>query len=171
MITIIGARGKIEDLEAMLVKLNDFSKSHNLTIQLLDAKMVYGKMHLQSAVHHAQRAFERQTSISTTLAMEILLYAAGEYQIKIALEKIGLKAGGHEQNIAIVMVSDEDQSPEVIDELLSNLDLVRDDSVLDGDAEVLKRFGILQPEIEAVHPDKIGDLILERVAMVDIKKK
>ncbi len=171
MIAIIGAMGTIPDLESALKTINSYAEEHNLAIQLLDAKMVYGKMHLRSAIHHAQRAFERQDSISTTLAMEILLYAAGEYQIKIALDKMGLKPSLHEQQIAIVVVGGGDQSPEVITEILSNLDLVRDDSVLEGDAEVLKRFGILQPEIDAVHPDKIGDLILERVAMVDVKKK
>jgi KEOPS complex subunit Cgi121 len=171
MITILGAKGTISNVENMLETVASLSKEHALSIQLLDAKMVYGEMHLQSAIHHAQRAFERQDSISATLAMEILLYASGEYQIKIALDKMGLKPNTSEQQIAVVVVGDGDQTPKLITELLAKLELVQDDSVLDGDAEVLKRFGIAQPEIEAVHPDKIGELILERVAMVDVKKK
>ena len=70
----------------------------------------------------------------------------------------------------IVSEGDSEYS-EVISNLLSELNLVQDDSVLEGNIEVLKRFGISKTEIDVVHPDKLGDLILERVAMVDIKKK
>jgi KEOPS complex subunit Cgi121 len=170
MIAIFGAKGTIPDIESALKTINSYAEESSITVQLMDANMVYGKPHLQSAIDHALRAFERDDSISSTLAMEILLYASGEYQIRVALDKIGLKSSNNEQQVAIVIVSD--LEPEkMLPELLTRLELVQDDSVLEGDAEVLKRFGISEAEIGAVLPDKIGDLVLERVAMVDIKKK
>jgi KEOPS complex subunit Cgi121 len=170
MITITGAKGIIPDIEYALKITNSYADEHKITIQLMDANMVYGKQHLQSAVDNALRSFERDDSISSTLAMEILLYASGEYQIRNALEKMGLKSAEVEQQIAMVLVADQDPD-QLVQELFSKLDLVQDDSVLDGDVEVLKRFGITDAEIDAILPKKVGDLILERVAMVDIKKK
>jgi len=170
MIAIIGAKGTIPDIEHALKTINSFAEEHKITVQLMDANMVFGKLHLQSAVDHALRAFERDESISSSLAMEILLYASGEYQIRVALDKMGLKSAEDEQHVAIVIVSDQ-ESEKIITDLLSKLDLTQDDTVLDGDIEVLKRFGISEAEINAIPPDKVGDLILERVAMVDVKKK
>ncbi len=170
MIAIIGAKGTIPDIELALKTINSYADEHKITVQLMDANMVYGKPHLQSAVDHALRAFERDDSISSTLAMEILLYASGEYQIRVALDKLGLKSSEIEQQVAMVIVSDQ-ESGDMTPELLSKLNLTQDDSVLEGDAEVLKRFGVSDAEIGAVLPDNVGDLILERVAMVDIKKK
>ena len=48
--------------------------------------------------------------------------------------------------------------------------MTQDASVLEGDRETLKRFGITGLEIRTVPEAKYGDLILEKVAMVDVIK-
>jgi KEOPS complex subunit Cgi121 len=109
------------------------------------------------------RAFERKKNISSTMAMEILIYAAGESQISNALAKIGLKDGC--ERIAVVADGKLD-----INGLLAHLNLKKDDEVLDYKDFKLREFGISENEISTVGKKKLKDLVLERVAMVDVSK-
>ena len=164
---IIGANGSIESKERFLDKVNEFvSKIHQgegMLVQFLNADLVCGRVHLISAIEHAQRAFSRGKAISDTLAMEILLYASGEIQINSALNKMGISDGC--ENVACIISNEID-----MDSLLTFLDLERDDSVLDCSEEKLLRFGMSKESISAAGDDTKADLILERVGMVDVKK-
>jgi KEOPS complex subunit Cgi121 len=166
MIDIIGAKGNIQDTDDFLKKVGSFAKNNGLVIQVVDANLVYGKNHLISAANHASRAMERKTNTTNSLEMEILLYASGERQLKLAIPKMGVKENG--TKVAFVLVGDKIYS-KIIDEFLSILSLSRDDKVLEGNEDTLKKFG-LNDEIKTVTKDKYGDLILEKVAMVDIIK-
>jgi KEOPS complex subunit Cgi121 len=168
MITVIGSRGTIKDIDGFLQKMNSFSQDNNVVIQAFNADLTYGKNHLVSAVDHAVRAMERKTNTTNSLAMEILLYAAGERQLKLAIPKMGVKKG--DANIAFVVVDDKKRDEKSIDELLKELSLERDDKVLEGNEDTLKSFGLNDQAIKTVTKDKYGDLILEKVAMVDIIK-
>jgi len=170
MIKIVGARGTVKDVDSFLKHVLDFAQEHHIDVQLLDADIVYGKNHLVSAVEHAVRAFKRKTNTTNTLAMEILLYASGERQLKLAIPKIGIKTG--KVNIAFVFVkkADDKISDSLIDKLLKLLSLVRDDKILNGNMDTLRKFGINERQIRTVTKAKYGDLILEKVAMVDIIK-
>ena len=104
MLKIIGAKGSIQNVDSFLQQVSSFAQNHNVVIQAFDADMIYGKNHLISAVEHAVRAMERKTNTTNSLAMEILLYAAGERQLKLAIPKMGVKKGN--ANIAFVVVDD-----------------------------------------------------------------
>jgi tRNA threonylcarbamoyladenosine modification (KEOPS) complex Cgi121 subunit len=95
--------------------------------------------------------------------MECLLYASGERQISKAQEKMGIKSGT--ERVALVLFGPR------IEDALSALDLVRDDAVLDASVEKALRFGVEQKEIDALGPERASDLVLERVAFVDILKR
>ena len=167
MIKIIGATGNIIDIDSFLKKINNFAQQKNVIIQVLNAEKIYDEIHIISAVQHAKRAIERKTNSTNSLEMEILLYAAGERQLKIAIPKMGVQKG--DSKIAFVLIND-DISDALINELLSSLSLIRDDKTLEGDENTLKQFGITQKEIDTVTKDKYKDLILEKTAMVDIIK-
>jgi KEOPS complex subunit Cgi121 len=167
MLKIIGAKGKIQSIEKFLKKMESYSQNHNLTIQAFDADVIYGKNHLISAVEHAIRAMERKTNTTNSLGMEILLYASGERQLKIAIPKMGVKKG--DTNIVFVF-TEGILSNQEINVILKQLSLIRDDSVLEGDINTLKKFGITEIEMNTVTKNKYGNLILEKVAMVDIIK-
>ena len=166
-IQIIGAKGKIESVEDFLLKAHTFISDHDskgeTLLQFMKADKVLGKEHIISAIEHADRAFTRGKNISTTRSMEILVYAAGEPQIKNALAKVGLKDGC--ERIAIIIAEGLE-----VESLLNHLALERDDSVLECDESKLRGFGISEVEISAVENTKLRDLVLERVAMVDVKK-
>lgn len=173
MIAIIGAYGTIKDVDYFVQQLLAFSKQENVVIQALDAHLVYRRDHLISAAEHALRACEQKTNATNSLALEILLYAAGERQIQKAISKIGVKQG--KQTIAFVLVDNQKTNNRkaydgIVDRLLKTFKCTRDDKVLEGNRDTLKRFGITNQELLTEPENKYGDLILEKVAMVDVMK-
>jgi KEOPS complex subunit Cgi121 len=166
MLKIIGAKGNISDLDKFLKQIGNFSQKNKVTIQAFDADTIFGKDHLVSAVEHAVRAMNRKTNTTNSLEMEILLYASGERQLKLAIPKMGVKEGN--VNVAFAIV--DKTSEKSVNEMLKMLSLVRDDKILEGSKDTLKKFGITEDEIKTVTKAKYGDLILEKVAMVDIIK-
>jgi len=133
-------------------------------IVLMDADMVCGVDHLDSAVFHARRAFERGTNASNTLGMEVILYASGEKQISKAKKKMGL----HQETdkVAVVVLG-----PEDVDNVLHDLELKRDDALLECSLEKAAAFGIDRKELETVGQEMLVDLVLEKVAFVEILKR
>jgi len=135
-------------------------------VVLMDADKVCGKGHLESAVFHARRAFERGMNASNTLGMEVILYASGERQISKAKKKMGLH---HDtERVALIVLGPEEAEVETV---LKTLDLRRDDSLLDCSVEKGLSFGIDRAEMEAVGSALLPDLVLERVAFVEMLKR
>jgi KEOPS complex subunit Cgi121 len=176
MIRIVGAKGTIPDIDHLLARISQFAENQQVAIQVMDANVVYGKNHLVSAAEHAIRAFTQKTNTMNSLAMETLLYASGERQIKLGIQKMGVKPG--KGDIAFVFIDKQRGIAEAqgnladqdVNTMLKTLQLVRDDSVLEGDEDTLRQFGISDEELETVTKAKYGYLILEKVALVDIIK-
>jgi len=168
MFKIFGAEGKISNIDSFLKKIKEFSKEKNILIQSFDAELIYDKNHLISAYKHAKRAFENKTNTCNSLEMEILLYASGERQLKIAIPKIGVKKGN--TSIVFIMINKEDEIDKIVDPFLELFDLKRSDNLLKGNINTLKKLGFKDSEIRTVSKDKYSDLVLEKVAMVDIIK-
>ena len=93
MYKIIGAKGHISNIDDFLKKINNFCNKNSIIIQVFNAEIIFGRNHILSAYKHAKRAFEQKTNTTNSLAMEILLYASGERQLKLAIPKIGVKKG------------------------------------------------------------------------------
>jgi tRNA threonylcarbamoyladenosine modification (KEOPS) complex Cgi121 subunit len=167
MYKIIGAKGKISNIDKFLEKINSFCEKKNIVIQVFNANMIFGDKHIISAYEHAIRAFEQKTNTTNSLEMEILLYTSGERQLKLAIPKIGIKKG--QVYVAFIFIGDK-ITDKLIDELLQELLFKRDDKVLEGDINTLKKFGLKESEIKTVSKDKYGGLILEKIALVDIIK-
>ena len=169
MLKIIGAKGNIKNVDNFLKKIGSFAQDHKIIIQVFDADVIYGKNHLISAFEHAKRAMDEKTNTTNSLEMEILLYASGERQLKLAIPKMGVKKDNG--RTAFVLVDENEKlSNKLVDDLFNLLSLVRDDNVLEGNENTLKKFGLKENEIKTVKKAKYGDLILEKVAMVDIIK-
>jgi len=167
MIKIIGANGIISNVDNFLKEIEIFAKNKNLVIQVFDADMIYSKNHLISAYDHAVRSINRKKNSTNSLEKEILLYASGERQLKIAIPKMGIKKG--KSNIAFIFINNQ-MSDKTIKDFLKFFSLSRNDDVLIGDINTLKKFGITKNEIETVTKEKFESLILEKVALVDIIK-
>jgi len=167
MLKIVGAKGQIKDVDLFIDKVVSFAQEKNIVIQALNADVVYGKNHLISSVDHAKRAMNQKKNTTNSLSMEILLYASGERQLKLAIPKMGVKQG--KSNVAFVF-ADGKISDNLVNDLLKKVSLIHNDKVLEGDINTLKKFGINKKAMATVSEDRYGDLILEKVAMVDIIK-
>ena len=135
-------------------------------VVLMDADKVCGVGHLESAVFHARRAFERGANASNTLGMEVILYASGERQISKAKKKMGLHQGT--ERVAVVVLEPREAD---IDKVLKELNIHRDDSLLDCSREKGEAFGIDANEMKAAGEEMLVDLVMEKVAFVEILKR
>ena len=156
MIKIVGAKGKILDVDEFLKKISFLSEKYNLTIQVFDASMICGKAHLHSAIEHALRAMQKKTNTTNTLDKEIMLYASGERQIKKAIPKMGIKKGCEE--IALVLFDEKNNNGEKISDkilknILNQLNLEQNDSFLEGNYQKLLDFGLSKDEIASLVND------------------
>ena len=173
MIKIYGFRGKIQDIEHFLEQTSKIVNVKQIDFQVFDGEMIYGKNHLISAFEHAKRAMKQDENTCNSLAMEILLYASGKRQLKQAIPKMGIKKDSEE--IAFIFFNKKigkktrfDES--LLDSIAETFSLKRDDKIIEGDINTVRKFGIEKDEIDTVSENEYGDLILERVAMVDLLK-
>ncbi len=157
---IIGAKGQIADAKELVRRLQSLKEGQVLA---LNADLVCGREHLESAVHHALRSFHRKSNSCNTIMMETLLFASGERQISKAQQKMSPTAG--ESRVALVLFGASRE------ETLRASHLERDDSVLACSEMKVRNFGIGDKELEAAGPGMGQDLVLERVAFVEIAKR
>jgi tRNA threonylcarbamoyladenosine modification (KEOPS) complex Cgi121 subunit len=172
MYKIFGARGSINNVEKFISKLDEYSNKKRVEIQVFNADLIFGKNHLISSYQHALRAWERKKNTTNSFKMELLLYASGERQLKLAIPKMGIKKGRN--NIAFIMFNIPNNKFQFNDNLvvdfLRYLSLKRNDEVIYGDFETLKKFGISQKELETITKKEYEKIIMEKVAIVDIIK-
>lgn len=157
---IVGAKSLALDPDGLLSRLQS---ARGGQVLVLDADLVCGREHLETAVEHALRAFQRGTNSSNNIMMETMLFASGERQIAKAQEKMRLRPGS--KRVALVLFG------AIKEEVLMISDLEEDDSVLACSEEKLRRFGIDSAELRAVPEGRAQDLALERVAFVEILKR
>lgn len=163
MIRILEGTIFIEDIEIFLTKIKEIRKGKDIVILALDADKLAGKNHLMFAIEKAMNSFKTGRNIANDLGKEIMLYVSGTRQINRAM-KIGVHNG--KNNIVLVAIGEEiDLS--VFDEITPK-DVVH----YEGSKNRALRdiFNITDEEIKASGVDKIPELVLERVALVDVLK-
>lgn len=150
-------------------------KTGNVCVQFFDASVVAGLEHLRFAALNALNAFKSKVNISSSLAIETLLYASAQRQIKEAIRLIGIK---QETSRVVVLALTENlrQASTTLDILSNLLNGRRDDSVIDltkGKMAGLKKlFGISTVELEAKTKRKgaqkqaLTDLVIEHMALL-----
>ena len=166
--SIVSGLVQIEDLRKFLKTLSEISSINNVTIQALDADKIAGERHVRFAVKKATDAMEAHTNVANDLGVEIMRYAAGERQIEKAFS-IGLHEG---ENSAVFVIVGEEQSLSLA--VIALLEIIDEKPLLDYSVSkqksIISQFNITESEIEAVGEDKIPELVIERVALVDVLK-
>jgi len=163
-LTIYEAKAAISDTAAVLAQVNAIAKKTASTIVLLDAEKVAGPDHIRSAVLHAERSCACGKPVARTLAMEILLYTSGQRQCSLA-PRFGLHAG---KNVLFVVILGEDAA--AARELLNEIVLPEEHGVRASQAVLMEEFGITGEELAVVGEDRISELVIERVALMDAYK-
>jgi KEOPS complex subunit Cgi121 len=176
-ITIIGFRNvQIENINAFLEHFR--RQNREAAVQFFDAKHVAGPQHLYFAAVNALNAFEKKTNISNNLAVESLLYASAQRQIKKAVEMLGIKQGSSEV-AALIMTENRHKKTDHLHIVNKILPGERDDSVLEltdkkiGNIKKLFRISDLEFEAklekEGLEKEALTDLVIERMALLGTK--
>lgn len=168
-VEILGFKAEITSIGETLNKINSLiedydvgNKQHNKQpiIQLMDAKAIAGKKHLEQGVIQAIKSFERGENLAKDLGIEILLRTSGQRQISKAFNILGLKEGS--MDIAVVMI---DCLNETVDSLNDMFD--RNDAVLDADESILKEiYDIGEKELKTIH---IEDILIDKTTKLIVE--
>lgn len=159
----------MEHVDMWMRELQRTAGSMDLSAQAMDAGAACGRVHLESALLHARRAFERGNNMARTLWVEWVLCAAGVRQVDVAFQRVGIRPGT--DKFAILLLSEDGTIADGIgDAFLDKLGLERDDDVLECSEDALQRLGVGKAELAAVPTDRWTDLALERVALLDLER-
>ena len=153
-------------------------ENEGVSIQFFDAKHLAGPQHLYFAALNALNAFKKKTPISNNLAVEALLYASAQRQIKKAVKMLGIKKGSKEVAI-LIMTENRHKTSKYLRQITKIIQGERDDNVLELTdkkiGNIKKLFGISDLEFEAklekkgLEKEALIDLVIERMALLGIK--
>jgi KEOPS complex subunit Cgi121 len=169
---LVTGTATVSDLDSFVTELDRIGGGFDCAVQAFDPRYVAGPDHLRRAVEFADRAFERGENVARDRPVEILLYAAGRRQIDRAVE-MGIDEG--EGPVVVVVAADPDDPGRSGAErsaaaAVRELDAIGPGDVEFGDPARLRDFfEIRQPELDATGA-AIGDLVLERVALLEVEK-
>ena len=175
LVSITGLRNvSIGDIDQLLKTVNNEAKP--CAVQLFDADCIAGSKHLFFTTLNAMRSMKQKRNISDSLAMETMLYASGQRQIRKALDTVGIKPST--SRVALLLIdSDEDTLLNAENRVSKIIAGVRDDEVLEirdeEKTQTLKRlFNISDLEVKALSNGRtekgeiISRLIIERGALL-----
>ena len=168
---------KVKDVKQFFQAINE--KTGDACTQFFDASLVAGWEHLYFAALNALNAFKSKLCISSSLAMETLLYASAQRQIKDAVNLIGIKPST--QKVAVLVCAKTlEQAKAVLNTVSRLLGGTADDSVVeltdDKTAGLMGLFNISTLELEAKMERKgsekqaLSDLVIEHVALLVTKR-
>ncbi|HNX16823.1 MAG TPA: KEOPS complex subunit Cgi121 [Methanoregula sp.] len=157
----------VSDHAAFLETLRAIAVRNNTRIVCFDAEKLAGRRHAETALRHAHRAFAEGTAISNSFEMEALLYAAGSRQCSVGVS-FGLHDGENHLYVCCC------PAPEgVWKDLAAHLQFGGEPCEIMSPQKATRLcalFDVTPDEIAAVGEDRIADLVLERVAMLEVNK-
>jgi KEOPS complex subunit Cgi121 len=167
-IDIQTARCTIHETAVFLRDLRTIAGKYDTHIICFNADIIAGRVHAAAAMARAVRAFEKEEPISNTLEMEALLFAAGSRQCNIAAS-FGIHEGENRVYICCYPVR-----AEIWTALEPLFHFVKESwDTIDPEKRrlLMDTFAISPEEITAAgDDDRITDLVLERVALLQIMR-
>lgn len=158
--------GRTTQSKAELIEAaSKIPRDSDTSVQLMDARHVFGLHHIESAFRKAIRAFEGGDNVADSLLFETMLYMSGCRQIQESLELMGITEETGELVCIAIGASDTRNT------LIEALSLEEDDQILEISNKDISEMNIEDGERKTVPHDKEMDLVLERVARVDILKR
>jgi len=155
-------RVRVGEAEDLLNRVSKTARGSGSEVLVLKGDLVFGADHVRCALYHARKAIEERRNASDSLAMETLLYSSGERQLSSAIKKMSVDK--ETESVAVVNLSGAHLKPGQ-----DWREMPRIPSAVDP--ADLRRFGISDSELGTVSEERAVELVLERVAAVDILKK
>ncbi|MDD1678103.1 MAG: hypothetical protein LUO93_02820 [Methanomicrobiales archaeon] len=137
------------------------------TIVCIDADRVAGMRHVESAIKHGLRSWQRGTPIADSLEMEVLLYAGGTRHTSAA-RVFGVSQ--ETRNLYMCFIPFREQAFREVASWVQYTDEDWEELTATKLQNLERLFQITAEEKRAVGLDRIGELILERVALLDVNK-
>ena len=153
----------VSAVKETIAQINDAADKADSTVVLFDAEKIAGFAHIESAVAHAKRSFAEGKQIARSLSMEILVYASGQRQCSLA-SKFGLHDGENKVYV-LILDGDEEKAAALVREIVSECE-----PFAPNEERLKAEFGITDAEMEAAGENRIEELVIERVALVDAWK-
>ncbi len=155
----------VDDVDVFISALREISTECSTHIICFDAEKIAGSAHAEAALMHAARSRQEGSNISHSFEMEALLYAAGSRQCSLA-KSFGVHQG---VNRAYLCICPESEAA------WTSLNLMVHESDEDWERISSKKrdllmdlFGITPEEIQVSGEERLRDLILERVALLEV---
>ncbi len=162
---VLAATCFIEDRVTFLHKIRTIAESFDTRIICFNADMLAGKRHARTALHHAVRSFRSGSMVSNTLEMEALLFAAGSRQCSVAAS-FGVHNGDNSLLVCCYPIR-----IGIWNALIPPLNITnQDEDVISPQkrAYLMELFGITEEEVVTCSGDCIIDLVLERIALLEV---
>jgi KEOPS complex subunit Cgi121 len=155
----------VNDRDACLRIVQDIGRHHSVNIVCFDAEMLAGREHADAAIRHARRSITSPKPISNSFEMEALLFAAGSRQCSVAAA-FGIHEGENKMFVCLYPPVDEvwkvlSHHMCFVTETWENLSPQKVD-------RLIQLFGITKDELETVGRCHLKDLILERIALLEV---
>ena len=163
-IRLLFGRPTTKERGHLIQAIKDLQSRHGLIAQALDARLVVSEKHIQLAVEKALSAFSDGRNIANDPGMEIMRYASGERQIERAL---AMGVSDQTRRIALVMTKVDGQEGWPDDRELCQIIEQDGESGLFDPGAVKDVFNISSQELQAVGEERMEDLVIERVALVE----
>ncbi len=157
-----------------LLKSQRKQNQKDIEIQFFDAALIATQEHLYFALLNALKAFQNKTNISKSLAMETMLYASAQRQIKKAIQRCGIKPGT--STMAVMLLG---ENPTQIETGLQKITMCigtkPDEKVLKmtqtKEKEIIETFQITDKEINTImknheRSSAVISLVIERIALL-----
>jgi len=164
---------KIEDAEEFLKTIRK-EKQQNTAVQFFDAELVATWQHLYFAALNAITAFRNKRNISKNVAMEVMLYASAQRQIRKAIALVGVKPDS--ANIAAVVIGENSDSVKTALHTVSKrIGAKPDETVLELSKRkmrsIRRAFEISEKELQTVMKKNnleqaLVNLVIERMALL-----
>jgi len=164
---------KMGHVEELLKQVFD-NKPSNVEAQLFNAELVCTWQHLYFAALDAFTAFRNNANISKSVAMETVLYASAQRQIRKATGLIGVKPAS--SSLALLIIGKESDAVEsALLTMSGRIHGQRDDGVLELSKrkmeKIVRAYGVSKSELATVSDGKtreeaLTDLIIERMALL-----
>ena len=184
MLKYIEESGKYAEITGYRnIRINDCTKfleiaqkdlPQSVWIQFFDARFVATWEHLFFASINAITAFRNKYNISKSLAMEVMLYASAQRQIRKAIRLLGVKQLS--ASVAAIIIGEKPDSVEMALSMISkNLGMEPDETILvinkEKTACIRDLFDITGEELEAVVEKgdverALVNLVIERMALL-----
>lgn len=157
-----------KDLEEIIEALRDLEENEGISSQILDQDLVPGERFLIEAVILAIRSFELGKNATSRLSMEILVRAAAHREIRVAIDRIGVRDPS--KGFFLIMVgSSREEIVKALEKIAEDLDLELLPLEYSPDLErILGIFDISREEVEIARRE--GERIEETIEKLAIER-